>query len=988
MIIIYSGLRPKMINNHLNKILYKVGALCLMFFSTQILIAQVVYSNPPHPTERDSIIIYFDAAKGDGGLKDFTGDVYAHTGVITNLSATAKDWRYVITPWPGQGGTANTSKNKLERISTNLYKLTIGFPRTFYISHENGATIPDGEKILKLAFVFRNADGSKSGRDVGGADIFQNLFEVGLTVIVSEPVIDLSLSDPRRSPVFTNYGDTVNIKITTAALNTKVSVIKLLVNHELINQVTDTVMSFDFVAEEYNYGMNNLMAIGTDTSGFSDTASFAIMINPPLTSISRPEGIVDGINVLNNNSITLSLQAPFKDFVYLIGDFNDWLVDTSYFMQCEDNGGTDVHWWLTIDDLDSQTEYAFQYFVDGEIRLADPYSEKILDPWNDDSISASVYPNLKPYPAGKTAEIVGTFQIDQPKYNWQTADYTRPEKTNLIIYEMLIRDFIDAHDFKTLIDTLDYLQRLGINAIELMPVSEFEGNSSWGYNPSFYFAVDKYYGPADDFKHFVDECHRRGIAVIQDIVLNHSYDSSPLVRLYWDKVNSRPSSENPWYNQVSPNPVYSWGYDFNHESQDTKNFIDRVTSYWLTDFRVDGFRLDFTKGFTNKPGEGSAYDASRITILKRIADKIWEIDTSAYVILEHFADNSEEKILADYGMMLWGNSNWNYAQSSMGYTNESDFSWGFYKSRSWNQPHLVTYMESHDEERLMYKNLTWGNSAGSYNIKTLTTALERIKMTVAFFLTLPGPKMLWQFGELGYDYSIEYNGRLGKKPIRWNYYQEPDRLRLYKTFQALIKLRSENDVFTSASTTPIMTLSGNVKSITMSGSNLNVVIIGNFGVVNAETAVSFQHGGVWYDYFSGESFNFSGFDSINLAPGEFHIYTDQKLATPEEGLVAIAEADANNLPKQFHVYPNYPNPFNSLTTLEYDLEKISDVTMKIFDLLGREIYTEKIGSQAPGKYRFVWNGFDKNGREVHSGVYFVVVQRNGDRQIQKITLLK
>jgi glycosidase len=500
--------------------------------------------------------------------------------------------------------------------------------------------------------------------------------------------------------------------------------------------------------------------------------------------------------------------------------------------------------------------------------------------------------------------------------------------------------------------------------------------------------VDKYYGPADDFKHFVDECHRRGIAVIQDIVLNHSYGSSPLVRLYWDKVNSRPSSENPWYNQVSPNPVYSWGYDFNHESQDTKNFIDRVTSYWLTDFRVDGFRLDFTKGFTNKPGEGFAYDASRIAILKRIADKIWEIDTSAYVILEHFADNSEEKILADYGMMLWGNSNWNYAQSSMGYTNESDFSWGFYKSRSWNQPHLVTYMESHDEERLMYKNLTWGNSSGSYNIKTLNIALERIKMTAAFFLTLPGPKMLWQFGELGYDYSIEYNGRLGEKPIRWDYYQDPDRLRLYKTIQALIKLRSENDVFTSASTTPTMTLSGNVKSIKMSGSNLNVVIIGNFGVVNAETAVSFQHGGVWYDYFSGESFNFSGFDSVNLAPGEFHIYTDQKLATPEEGLVAIAEADANNLPKQFQVYPNYPNPFNSLTTFEYDLEKISDVTIKIFDLLGREIYTKQIGSQAPGKYRFVWNGIDKNSREVHSGIYFVIVQRGGNRQILKVTLLK
>jgi len=977
-----------MINNHHKKMLYKVGVLCLMLFSTRFLVAQVVYSEPPHPTERDSITIYFDATKGDGGLKDYTGDIYAHTGVITNLSATGKDWRYVVTPWPGQGGVANTSKNKLERISTNLYKLTIGYPRTFYISHENGATIPGNEQILKLAFVFRNADGSKSGRDVGGADIFHNLFEVGLTVMVSEPVIDLSLSDPRRSPVFTHYSDTVKIKITTAALNTEVSNIILLVNNELVNQVSDTAMIFDFIAAEYDYGMKNLMAIGTDTSGFSDTASFAIMINPPVTYISRPEGIVDGINVIDNNSVTFSLQAPFKDFVYLIGDFNDWLIDTSYFMQCEDNGGTDVHWWLTVDNLDLQTEYAFQYLVDGEIRIADPYSEKILDPGNDQYIPEVVYPNLKLYPTGKTTEIVGTFQVDKPDYNWETTDYTRPAKTNLIIYEMLVRDFVAAHDFKTLIDTLDYLERLGINAIELMPVSEFEGNSSWGYNPSFYFAVDKYYGPADDYKRFIDECHRRGIAVIQDIVLNHSYGSSPLVRLYWDNSNSRPSAENPWYNQVSPNTTYSWGNDFNHESQDTKNFVDRVTTYWLTNFKVDGFRLDFTKGFTNKPGEGSAYDASRIAILKRIADKIWEIDSSAYVILEHFADNSEEKILADYGMMLWGNSNWNYSQSSMGYTDESDFSWGFYKSRTWTKPHLVTYMESHDEERLMYKNLTWGNSSGSYNIKTLPTALERIKMTAAFFLTLPGPKMLWQFGELGYDYSIEYNGRLAEKPIRWDYYQDPNRLRLYKTFQALIKLRMENDVFTSASTTPIMALSGNVKSITMSGSNLNVVIIGNFGVNNAETAVSFQHGGIWYDYFSGEGFNSSGSDSVNLAPGEFHIYTDKKLATPEEGLVAIDKTDAVNFPKQFKIYPNHPNPFNSLTTFEYDLEKVSDVTIKIFDLLGREIYTEKIGCQSPGKYRFVWNGFDKNGREVHSGIYFVLLQRASDRQVLKMTSLK
>ncbi|NOZ04318.1 MAG: hypothetical protein GXO92_06915 [FCB group bacterium] len=101
-----------------------------------------------------------------------------------------------------------------------------------------------------------------------------------------------------------------------------------------------------------------------------------------------------------------------------------------------------------------------------------------------------------------------------------------------MIYELLVRDFIDRHDYQTLIDTLDYLEKLGINAIELMPINEFEGNSSWGYNPSFYFAPDKYYGTRQDLKLFIDECHRRGIAVIMDIVLNHTYGQSPLVSGY------------------------------------------------------------------------------------------------------------------------------------------------------------------------------------------------------------------------------------------------------------------------------------------------------------------------------------------------------------------------------------------------------------------------------------------------------------------------
>lgn len=255
-------------------------------------------------------------------------------------------------------------------------------------------------------------------------------------------------------------------------------------------------------------------------------------------------------------------------------------------------------------------------------------------------------------------------------------------------------------------DKIGYLKTLGVNAIELMPFNEFEGNDSWGYNPSFYFATDKAYGTSNDFKTFIDACHTNGIAVIMDIVLNHSYGQSPMVRMYQN--GDRVSSENPWYNTVSPNTSYSWGYDFNHESSYTKRFVDSVCAYWMKEYKIDGFRFDFTKGFTNTPGDGQQYDPSRIKVLKRIADEIRKRKSNAIIIFEHLADNSEERELSDYGILLWGNMNYNTNEATMGWGEESgggslkgDLSRASYKNRGWNKPNLVSYMESHDEERII-----------------------------------------------------------------------------------------------------------------------------------------------------------------------------------------------------------------------------------------------------------------------------------------------
>ncbi|MBN2425913.1 MAG: hypothetical protein JXB44_12875, partial [Calditrichaceae bacterium] len=863
---------------------------------------QVVYSEPSFPSEEDSIIIYFNAAEGDKGLMGYIGDdVYAHTGVITNFGT---GWKYVVAEW-----TVNIEKARLSRIAADLYKLVIGFPRDYY-----GLTNPE-EKIEKLAFVFRNSNASRTGRDVGGADIFYTL-KKGFQVVLIKPEINNRFNNPRRTPVFASADDTVEIQITWSQTETQIDSLFLIQDTIQVAQTTDDTLNYTFYTNSLEPGFTGFKAIVSDTSGLSDTSSFEIMVNPVIEETARPSGVKPGINYIDNQTVTLALFAPYKEYVYVIGDFNDWEVNEDYYMKAETIGEDSIYWWLTIDGLTAGQEYAFQYLVDGDLRIADPYAKKTLDPWNDQYIDEDTYPGLIPYPENKTEQITAVLQTNQPVYEWKSTDYTPPDKSKLIIYELLIRDFIADHNYKTLIDTLDYLENLGVNAIELMPINEFEGNLSWGYNPSFYFAPDKYYGPAEDLKAFVDSCHSRGIAVIFDLVLNHVFGQSPFVQLYLDYYGSDEivmKLPNPWFNRTSPNPAYKWGADFNHESPETQALVDRINKYWLTEFKVDGFRFDFTKGFTNTPGEGWNVDGTRINILKRMADEIWAVNPQAYVILEHLTDNAEETNLANYGMMLWGNLNNKYNEATMGYhsSGNSDFSWGYYDNRGWNNPALVTYMESHDEERLMFKNLEYGNSSGGYDIKNLTTALHRIKMAAAFFFTYPGPKMIWQFGELGYDYSIEYNGRTGNKPIRWDYLNDIDRNRLYRTFAALINLRNNHLTFNSSSTSVTMEVNSAVKTIRLWHGLMNAVIIGNFDVINQSGQPRFNKTGFWYDYFSGDSLNINNMDTlITLSAGEFHIFTDKKLPAPDEDLLTGIVFENAATIKNFNLEQNYPNPFN------------------------------------------------------------------------------
>lgn len=745
---------------------------------------------------------------------------------------------------------------------------------------------------------------------------------------------------------------------------------------------------------ELSYGDHKIVITLTTQNGAitSDTTHFHL-ISPIIEPL--PPGIVDGVNFIDDSTVTLSLFVHYKKFIHVIGDFTDWQVDSAYLMRQTPNRS---RFWLTLTGLDPNAEYRYQYLVEGDKRIADPYTEKISDPWNDQFISAATYPGLISYPTGKTTEIASVFRINEQAYQWQVQNFKRPEQKDLVIYELLIRDFIKEHDYKTLIDTLGYFERLGVNAIELLPVNEFEGNSSWGYNPSFYFAPDKYYGPKNDLKRFIDECHKRGIAVILDIVLNHSFGQSPLVRLFSDGNYGPPSSNNPWYNVTATHP-YSVGYDFNHESMFTRQFVDSVTAFWLREYKVDGYRFDLSKGFTQRVsgsnvGLWSSYDASRIAILKRIANHIWSVDSTAYIILEHFAENREEQEFAEYGrgMMLWGNLNIAYSQSAMGWLEDSqrssDLSWGYFKNRGWLKPGLITYMESHDEPWLMYRNLQFGRSSGDYNIKNLTTALDRIKLVAAFFFTLPGPKMMWQFGELGYDQYLPESGseRTAPKKILWNYYDQPERHNLYETIAALINLRNQNSVFRDPNAVLNLRVGQGQydRRINISNDEMAATIIGNFGVAPLAVNPNFQKTGPWYDYFSGDSVTVTDRQApITLQPGEFRIFTDLKLIS------GIRES-ASATPISFELLQNYPNPFNAATTIRYRLSEMSptQTSIKIVNILGQEIKTLVAEKQSAGDYRVTWDGLDNSGKPVSSGVYLYSIRSGSFSAAKKLVVIK
>ena len=588
----------------------------------------------------------------------------------------------------------------------------------------------------------------------------------------------------------------------------------------------------------------------------------------------RPAGISNGIYYgADGTSVTLCTYAASKTEsakrVFLIGDMTNWKLSADYQLYKDGN-----YFWITLTGLTPGQEYRFQYAVeraDGvKKQISDLYSEKVLHP-DDQYEPKKVDPDLLDYPSGADGYVT-VIQPGKPEFQWSdaTLNFQRPNKNNLVIYELWIYDYTEGRSLKGLMKRLDYIQNLGVNAVELMPICEFDGNYNWGYSPNHYFAPDKAYGTEEMYKTFIDECHKRGIAVIIDMVFNHATGLNPMNKLY---PYGTDLANNPWFNVNAPHSdnVYE---DWNHGFAPAKEMFTRALKFWLTEYKVDGFRLDLSHGLcSDQPN-------TAVANLKYYYDNgVKTVAPDAYMILEHWGGNmgTERPQLISYGMQCWSNTTNAYCQTAMGWLKDGD---GFGDA---NKDGYVSYCESHDEERMQYKAKQWGNGTVATDA---SVRLGRVAENVAFNVLLNGSHMLWMWEEIGYDFSINSDldhpnassdsYRCNKKPrpeIR-GYFTNADRVAAFTKCAQVITLRTQlmPQVFEGNPTSVTIGTGAKLRKIQWGS---DVFVAANFDVTGNQ-AVTLPNG-TWYDYLNGATL---ANGTYTLAPGELKVFTGTSVQAP------------------------------------------------------------------------------------------------------------
>jgi malto-oligosyltrehalose trehalohydrolase len=455
-----------------------------------------------------------------------------------------------------------------------------------------------------------------------------------------------------------------------------------------------------------------------------------------------PTGTPNGARDRGDGTVTFALWAPWKKSVHLIGDFNNWNMQADPL--AVDESGL---WWIEK-QLDPGT-HAYQFVIDGETTIGDPYARELR--W-----------------AGGSSQPHALVEVGAQPYAWGDGGFGIKPLNQLVIYELHVGDFSPEGTFEGVIARLDHLAGLGVDAIELMPIQEFPGDRSWGYNPAYFFAPESSYGSANDLRRLIDAAHQKGIGVLLDMVFNHTTGDSPISLLYQ-------YDQNPYFSSDG-NP---WGFpDFNLWNDATKRLLHDIQDYWLTDYHIDGFRYDYV--------EGMRYDG--VGGMSFIAWDARQSKPHAYLIAEDIVADPSAVVRDTEVDASW---HWRFTKVLRAQLREGEYQGNQYGDLDAvlrvltfggdgyaDNAQPVNYLESHDEARIMLEVMTNPaiDEAG---------ALRKSMLGAIMLFTAQGVPMLYH----GQEFGARAPKTIDVSKLPWENMNSDAGQALYKHYAALAYLR-------------------------------------------------------------------------------------------------------------------------------------------------------------------------------------------------------